>query len=89
MKPTKELDFGELDSDTQERRSPRASDAHSNNAGNRTLPGQAVDRCKSVCISKILDPEPDRELDYALVFGIAESARTVGSFIPSQSANSR
>ena len=82
MKGTKELDFGELDTNTQERGDDRASDAHKNNGDIGALPGQAVDRCKSVRISKILDPEPDRELDYALVFSIAESARTIGLLHP-------
>ena len=46
------------------------------------LPGQASNRCKSVRIGKILDPEPNRELDWALVFSIAESARSVGFLHP-------
>jgi ParB-like nuclease domain len=79
MKGTKdlELDFGELVDGNDP-----ASDARKDRGRDKVLPGQAVHRCKSVRVSKILDPEPDRELDWALVFSITESARTIGFLHP-------
>jgi hypothetical protein len=87
MRRTKVLDLGEtLDSSTRPSDN-RASDASATRDQARgkngpALPGQAVDRCRSVRVRKILDPEPDRELDWALVFSIAESARTIGFLLP-------
>jgi ParB-like chromosome segregation protein Spo0J len=85
MRRTKELelDLGEVSNARQD--DGRASDPSrtrdhaSKNAG---LPGQEADRCRSIRLSKILDPEPDRQLDWALVFSIAESARTIGFLHP-------
>jgi ParB-like chromosome segregation protein Spo0J len=78
MKGTKELDFGESAASS----TGQSNNARRKNGSNQALPGQAADRCRSVRISKILDPQPDRELDYTLVFSIAESARTIGFLHP-------
>jgi ParB-like chromosome segregation protein Spo0J len=85
MRRTKELelDLGEVSNARQD--GGRASDpsrTRDRARKNGGLPGQEADRCRSIRLSKILDPEPDRELDWALVFSIAESARTIGFLHP-------
>jgi ParB-like nuclease domain len=82
MKGTRELDFGELDAASRERGDDRALDIRTKNGGNQTLPGQAADHCRLLRVRKILDPEPDRELDHDLVCSIAESVRTIGFLHP-------
>jgi ParB-like chromosome segregation protein Spo0J len=86
MRRTKELDFGEtVASSARQSDNDRPSDASRTRdyaRGKAALPGQAVDRCRSVRLRKILDPEPDRQLDGALVCSIAESARTIGFLHP-------
>jgi ParB-like chromosome segregation protein Spo0J len=75
-----ELDFGDLGELAGG--NDRPPDARRDHGGDKALPGQAVNRCKSVRASKVLDPEPDRELDWALVSSIVESARTIGLLHP-------
>lgn len=50
------------------------------NDGNKEQPGEY--RCKSLPIGKILDPEPDRELDHDVVSSMVKSARTIGILHP-------
>ena len=78
MNGTKELDFGELVASN----SGQSGNPRGKNVGNEVLPGQAASRCRSVRIGRILDPRPDRELDYTLALSIAESARTIGFLHP-------
>jgi ParB-like chromosome segregation protein Spo0J len=77
MRRTKELELDLGEASTAREDDDRASDRE-----NADLPGREADRCRSIRLSKILDPEPDRELDWALVFSIAESARTIGFLHP-------
>ena len=46
------------------------------------LPGQRANLYRSVRVSKIVDPEPNRELDDDLVHDLAESVQTVGVIHP-------
>lgn len=77
MRRTKELELDLGETSTVRHDDDRASDRK--NAG---LPGREADRCRSIRLSRILDPEPDRELDWALVSSIAEFARTIGFLHP-------
>jgi ParB-like chromosome segregation protein Spo0J len=77
MRRTKELEL-----DLGEASTARPDDDRASDRKKADLPGREADRCRSIRLSRILDPEPDRELDWALVSSIAESARTIGLLHP-------